>query len=202
MMYEISRLDLRIIMENESLVETGQSLARLPTSYGLHLTDAQERFSSAYVKLMCAAAKINYSEPTTDNESIDIELIGRGFQGRWKKPRILAQLKCTSNYKYIDMEKQELSFPLPIKNYNDLREVDDLPKILIVVFCPKDNQEWVQHSSLQSNVRFSGYWVSLEGEPEVSNKTNVTVKVPFSQAFNNLTLIELMKQYSARGLII
>ncbi|EGQ8512162.1 DUF4365 domain-containing protein [Vibrio parahaemolyticus] len=98
--------------------------------------------------------------------------------------------------------RAEFSTTYNIKNYNDLREVDDLPKILIVVFCPKDNQEWVQHSSLQSNVRFSGYWVSLEGEPEVSNKTSVTVKVPFSQAFNNLTLIELMKQYSARGLII
>ncbi len=195
-------LDLRIIMENESLVETRQNLARLPGSYGLHITDAQERFSSAYVKLMCAAAKINYSEPTSDNESVDIELIGKGFQGRWKRPRILAQLKCTSNYKYIDMEKQELSFPLPIKNYNDLREVDDLPKILIVVFCPKDNHDWVQYSSLQSKVRFSGYWVSLEGEPAVNNKTSVIVKVPFTQAFNNLTLIELMEQYSARGLII
>ena len=189
-------------MEDESVVEAGQNLARLPAFYGLHITAAKERFSSAYVKLMCAAAKINYSEPKTDNESIDIELIGKGFQGRWKKPRILAQLKCTSNYKYIDMEKQELSFPLSKKNYDDLREVDDLPKILIVVFCPDNNQEWVQHSSLKSNVRFSGYWVSLEGEPAVSNKDNITVKVPFSQAFNNLTLIELMEQYSVRGLMI
>ncbi|AZG72576.1 DUF4365 domain-containing protein [Shewanella livingstonensis] len=198
----LQKMDLRLIMENESSTGFEQNLTILPSNYGLHITDAQERFSSAYVKLMCAAAKINYSESKTDNESIDIELIGKGFQGRWKKPRILAQLKCTSNYNYIDMNKQELSFPLPIKNYNDLRGIEDLPKILIVVFCPEDNNEWVQYSALQSNIRFSGYWVSLEKAPEMSNKTSVTVKIPFSQAFNNLTLIELMKQHSARGLMI
>ncbi|WP_422102693.1 DUF4365 domain-containing protein [Vreelandella sp.] len=189
-------------MENESIIDSRLSMNTLPSSYGLHITDAQERFSAAYVKLMCAAAKINYSEPKTDNESVDLELIGKGFQGKWKKPRILAQLKCTSNYNYVDMVNQELSYPLSLKNYNDLRESDDLPKILIVVFCPKNHTEWVQYSALQSKIRFSGYWVSLEGAPEVNNKKTVTVKVPFAQAFNNLTLIELMKVYSARGVMV
>lgn len=189
-------------MDIEKITESNVSSELPLSSYGLHITDAQERFSSAYVKLMCAAAKINYSEPTTDNESIDIELIGKGFRGKWKRPRLLAQLKCTSNYKYIDLKNQELVFPLPLKNYNDLRETDDLPKILIVVFCPKDNSEWVEHSSLQSKIRFSGYWVSIEGYPEVPNTTNVTVRVPFSQAFNNLTLLELMASHSAKGIMI
>lgn len=189
-------------MEIEKVVDNEVVAELALTSYGLHITDAQERFSAAYVKLMCAAAKINYSEPKTDNESIDIELIGKGFNGKWKKPRVLAQLKCTSNFKYIDMENQELSFPLPLKNYNDLRETDDLPKILIVVLCPKDHFEWLEYSALQTKVRFSGYWLSLEGFPAVKNTTTVTVKIPFSQAFNNLTLIELMAEHSAKGITI
>ncbi|WP_300358812.1 DUF4365 domain-containing protein [uncultured Pseudoalteromonas sp.] len=189
-------------MEIEKVIDNGVVADLALTSYGLHITDAQERFSAAYVKLMCAAAKINYSEPKTDNESIDIELIGKGFSGKWKKTRVLAQLKCTSNYKYIDMEKQELSFPLSLKNYNDLRETDDLPKILIVVFCPKDHCEWIEYSALQTKVRFSGYWLSLEGLPTVENEKTVTVKIPFSQAFNNLTLIELMNYYSSKGITI
>lgn len=189
-------------METESILEIEKNSNIFSSSYGMHITDAQEKFSAAYVKLMCAAAKINYSQPSTDNESIDLELIGKGFKGNWKKPRILVQLKCTSNYKYIDMDNQVLSFPLPLKNYNDLRESDDLPKILIVVFCPKDNREWVQYSSLHSKVRFSGYWVSIQGKPEVKNKSTVTIKVPFSQEFNNVTLLALMEQYSAKGLKI
>ena len=45
----------------EKITESSVSSELLLSSYGLHITDAQERFSSAYVKLMCAAAKINYS---------------------------------------------------------------------------------------------------------------------------------------------
>lgn len=186
----------------EDLVaNTKDAVGFVPSDYGIHITAAQERFSSAYVKLMCAAAKINYSEPKTDNESIDIEFIGCNFRGKWKRPRILAQLKCTSDYTMIDMKKQELKFSLSMKNYNDLREKDDLPKILIVVFCPENNNEWVETSSLQAKVRFSGYWVSIEGFPEVSNKERVTVRVPFSQPFDNNSLIELMENYSERGFL-
>ncbi|MEZ8273577.1 DUF4365 domain-containing protein [Vibrio splendidus] len=98
------------------------------------------------------------------------------------------------------MKNQELVFKLPIKNYNDLREVDDLPKILIVVFCPKDHNEWVSHTCLKSEVRFSGYWTCIQGFPAVNNGTKVTVRIPFSQFFSNVSLIELMEKYSARGL--
>ncbi|MEZ8274277.1 hypothetical protein AB6C54_24110 [Vibrio splendidus] len=63
---------------------------------GMHITAAQEMFSYAYVKLMCASAKIKYSTSPVDDESVDIEFVGSGFKGKWKRPRILAQLKCTS----------------------------------------------------------------------------------------------------------
>lgn len=170
-------------------------------SGGLHITDAQELFSIAYVTAVCASAGVNHSVPKIDNESVDIELIGSGFPGKWKRPRVLAQLKCTTVCGYVNSENTAINYPLSIKNYNDLRETEDLPKILIVVFCPADPKTLVEWTPLSTKMRFSGYWVNLEGLPEVSNKSTVTVKVPFSQPFNNVTLIELLNEFSERGLV-
>lgn len=167
---------------------------------GLDIAAAKERFSSAYVKAMCAAAKVNYNEPKDDDSSVDIEMVGRNFNGPWSRPRILAQLKCTSNSNYIDMKNQVLKFPLPIKNYNDLRETHDLPKILIVVYCPTDCDSWIDWSALGTKLRFSGYWLSIEGREEVTNGTSVTVEVPFKQEFNHTTLLELLNRLSERGI--
>ncbi|WP_444886484.1 DUF4365 domain-containing protein [Microbulbifer sp. JMSA008] len=169
------------------------------TQGGLDIAAAKEQYSYAYVKAMCAAAGVNYSEMRTDNESIDIELIGSGFSGKWKRPRVLAQLKCTSRFEYFDSKMQSIRYPLSIKNYNDLRETDDLPKILIVVFCPVASNEWVQWNPISSQLRFSGYWTRLVGEPEVPNKSTISVEVPFSQPFNNVTLIDLLKNLSEGG---
>lgn len=170
------------------------------TQGGLDIAAAKEQYSYAYVKAMCAAARVNYSEMRTDNESVDIELIGSGFSGKWSRPRILVQLKCTSRFEYIDQKMQTIRYPLSIKNYNDLRETGDLPKILVVVFCPQSSNEWVQWNPLSSQLRFSGYWTSLVGKPETPNKATISVDVPFSQPFNSVTLIELLKCLSKRGI--
>ncbi len=167
---------------------------------GLHKTQAQEALSVAYVRAMCAAARVNISTLDVDNESNDITLVGQGFKGQWKRPKIIVQLKSTSNDKYLDIKNQVLNYPLSIKNYNDLRETDDLPKILVVLFSPIDNNEWIQWSALGSKLRFSGYWVSLAGKPEVSNKTNVTVKVPLKQAFHTDSLLSLLNYHSEKGI--
>ena len=169
------------------------------TTGGLHISNAKENLSVAYVKAMCAAACVNFSTVDTDNESNDITLVGQNFNGKWKRPRLIVQLKTTSKLSYVDHDNQQLHYPLSIKNYNDLRETDDLPKILVVLLCPENNSEWVHWSALGTKIRFSAYWVDLAGKQAVPNKSTVTVQIPLEQEFNSITILELLNHHSERG---
>ena len=60
-----------------------------------------------------------------------------------KRPRIEFQLKATSQ----DVLKADhVAFPLPIKNYDDLRVETITARILIVLVMPENEIEWLECS--------------------------------------------------------
>jgi hypothetical protein len=62
-------------------------------------------------------------EPPVDDDSVDGVIIGR----RGKRPRIEFQAKASARNL---LNKDHLVFPLPIKNYHDLRADTIIPAIL------------------------------------------------------------------------
>jgi hypothetical protein len=63
---------------------------------------------------------------------------------------------------------------------------------LIVVFLPKDDVEWLTHSEEELRMRRCGYWVSLAGQPDTTNRRTVSVRIPRSQVFDTAQLRALM----------
>ena len=84
-------------------------------------------------------------------------------------------------------------FPLPRKNYDDLRSIGTVPLILIVVVLPGDSVEsWLNQSEDELCMRRCGYWLSLEGRADAGNVSTVTVHVPRRNVFDGTQLAELM----------
>jgi hypothetical protein len=149
------------------------------------LNARKERFSMAYISAVAAHAGYQIVPPAVDDDSVDGYLISR----EGTRPIVPFQAKATTVSR---IRNGRLRFPLPFKNYNDLRAMVAWPRILIVVRLPSDETDWLLHSEEGLLVRHSGYWLSLEGQPETTNVRSVTVSIPQSQVFNTEQLRQIM----------
>ncbi len=146
-----------------------------------------EQFSLAYIRAVAASAGYQMVRPEPDTDSLDGILMS-DFGSR---PRIEFQAKATAQ----DIVRSgNLHFPLPIKNYNELRNSTRTPRILIVVLMPRDPNQWVNQTEEELCLRRCGYWVSLEGRSTVTNTSNITVRLPLSNMFNGPQLHALMNK--------
>lgn len=145
-----------------------------------------ELFSLAYVKAIAAVAGYAVTAgPYPDDDSVDGILTG----DFGRRPRIDFQAKATGR---DVLRGDSLHFPLPVKNYNDLRLPTRTPRILIVLLMPEDLDRWTWQTPEELCLRHCAYWQCLEGEPDSPNTTSVTVQVPTAQLFSPDQLTSLM----------
>jgi hypothetical protein len=154
----------------------------------MHITQQQEQFSNAYLRMVATVAECTLSKPDVDDDSIDFSIKTKGYSGPFSRPVLDIQLKCHKNFA-IDSEK--FTYPLKIKNFDDLRVTDALvPRILIVLIVPNRVDDWLEQSDKQTIVKHCAYWASVRGEPPTKNTHSVTV--PILQA-NRLTPNEVRR---------
>lgn len=163
----------------------------------MDLSTQKEQFSLAYVKSLAASVGLNYSIPQVDDDSIDITILGKGYDGIVRNPSIDLQLKCTAT-DCIDGDNLKLS--LKIKNYHDLRGGNLVsPRYLLVLKVPDEVDNWLVHGEDWISLHNSCYWLSLRELPDVSNSTNVTVEIPVNQRLTREALCQLMENASQRN---
>nr|WP_295872049.1 DUF4365 domain-containing protein [uncultured Chitinophaga sp.] len=163
------------------------------------LTDnqAKEQLSIAYVKAIAAVNNFSCDITGTDMDSIDVTIRCNGnlaANSIIRSPEIQIQLKATENL--TPNGSGMLPFPLPIKNYNDLRGNTLTPRLLVVLSLPANRANWLTHSINDLVLRNCSFWVNLKGQPESTNQTNVTVYLPYVQTFSPPTLNDLMIKVS------
>jgi hypothetical protein len=100
----------------------------------MYINHQMEEFSKAYVHAVAAATGYKvFPSANPDNDSIDLSIGTRGDFGKIRSPRVDVQLKCWGG----ELNGNWFSFPLKIKNYEDLRHTNYMiPRILIVVIVP------------------------------------------------------------------
>ena len=91
-----------------------------------------------------------------------------------------------------------LSYTLKgIDRYDKLRKrAVSIPRILVVLFLPKDVADWMHQTEEQLAIKKCAWWVSLRGAPETDNESSVTVYFPRSQVFNVQNLRDIMTRLS------
>jgi hypothetical protein len=164
----------------------------------MEMNQQKEQFSNAYIRAVAATSGFECYKPTPDVDSVDWGIAATGGKGTRRSPRIELQLKCTAR----DIKDDHvLNYPLPIKNYDDLRiENYMVPRILVVVLVPKNLADWLHHSEKELAMRHCGYWVSLRGMNMTTNQETVTVHVPRRQQFTVDSLREIMHRVGDGGL--
>ena len=157
-----------------------------------------EQFSRSYVRAVACVAGYTIYEPEVDDDSVDMGIAGRSFDGLPRPPRIEIQLKCTAGN---IIRGDKIAFVLRRKNYDELRLTHEnivVPRLLVVVHIPEAEEEWLRQTEDELSLRKCGYWVSLSGRPETSNRASVTVDLPRSNRFDVEHLRGLMGRASRK----
>lgn len=157
------------------------------------MNDRKELFSLAYIQGVAARAGFEVMHKRLDRDSVDCHIVSQ--DGRC--PQIHVQAKGTSR---DVLEPSEVVFPLPLKNYDDLRQPRVNPAVLVVVVLPTNCDEWFDQTEDELVMRRCGYWVSLLGSPEVGSQYSVTVRLPRTNVFSPEALIAMMQTVQEGGL--
>lgn len=147
--------------------------------------DRKEALSRAYAAAIAGKAGYCISSPDFDRDSVDLSFSA----GAPRHPRMDVQLKATSAVKG---DTDTFSFELPLKNYNDLRAETLVPRALIVLEMPKDQDQWLTVSSEELILKRCAFYKVLTGAPETENTTSVTVKINRQNRFDVAALQHLM----------
>lgn len=159
----------------------------------------KEELSYAYVHAIAARAGFSCDRPHNDRESLDVLVSSHGRVASDSvrlNSQIGLQLKATSTE--VLGNSSEFSFSLPMKNYNDLRGPNTIPRLLIVFVMPPDPDLWLKNHEPEDFMvqRRCAYWLDLFGSPEVTNSATRVVSIPRANVLNVHSLTELMAQAS------
>jgi hypothetical protein len=164
-------------------------------------TVQQEEFSYAFISAIVAAAGYSMQPPTRlgDGAGIDITVTAPGEVGTSLSPLFMAQVKCTSDSRFIS--ETQINFPLLVKNYNRLiHPAPYASQLLIIVFIPKELSGWVRATEESMILQKSAYWMSLKGKPTTKNTANITVHVPRENLLTPQSLRGIMERIADREL--
>ena len=151
-----------------------------------------EQLSLAYIRAVAADAGCQVTRPDPDIDSVD----GALMASFGRRPRIEFQAKATTQ---DVLSGDSIHFPLPVKNYDDLRIDAVLPRILIVLLMPGETTQWVRQTDEELCLRHCAYWMSIRGAPQSPNTSSVTVRVPLTNMFDTAQLTGMMQRADARG---
>jgi hypothetical protein len=158
-----------------------------------------EQFSLAYVAAVASAGGYKTAHYSVDSRSVDLGIASDDPGRNVDEPRLDLQAKATS---VAQWRGDHLNFDLKLKNYNDLRrEKLHVPRILVVVVMPRAVEEWIDQSEEQLALRKCGYWLSLRGQPEISNSATVTIRIPRAQILTVASLAAMMERISNKGFL-
>ena len=97
----------------------------------LSKADKEEELSRIYARAVAAGAGYVTSVPEYDRDGVDLQIRAGGDM----RPAIDLQLKATINLE--DKGGEHLRYPLPVRNFDLLREDTQTPRLLVVLALPK-----------------------------------------------------------------
>lgn len=162
--------------------------------------EQKQQLSVAYVHAVAAQAGYACQAKIVDDDSVDVSIHATGYvhdQAVLRSPWLALQLKATSVRK---PRGKHLTFPLKLKNYEDLRLRTLVPRILVVLVLPTNPREWIEMSEECMISRRCAYWVSLLGLPGKPNSSRVSVRLPRTQRFDVEQLKGIMERIACEVL--
>ena len=157
----------------------------------------ESELSLAYLHAVAAKASFAVDVPHIDTDSVDATISAKGkvdASSLKHSPRIEVQLKASINAS--PNAQSEISYSLPLKNYDDLRADTVVPRLLILLVLPNDDAEWLEHTGDSLILRKCAYYLNLKGFPASKNVGHQTVHIPVNNELSPASLRALMVKAS------
>lgn len=162
--------------------------------------DVKEEISYAYIHAIASRAQFFCEPKGKDRDSVDAHISGYDFRDGSisTAPQLDVQLKATEQLHLT--ENDFFSFPLKIKNYNDLRSTHrTVDAILIVLVMPDEPERWLDANREELIARNSAYWCDIKGAGKSENKSSQTIYIPRENQLTPDSLTHLMKRVADLG---
>lgn len=154
----------------------------------IHITNRMELLSVAYVEAVAASVGVQVINIKVDNHSVD----GTFYSSAGRCPRIDFQLKSTYSHQFP--ANGNLSFPLPVHNYQHLKSERCSPQILILLVLPPNEVDWLAHSDEELLIRNCAYWKCLTNAPDTTNTSTINIDFEKNAPLSPNHLIELLQK--------
>lgn len=163
--------------------------------------DIESELSYAYLHAVASfsGASCQSASRHSDNRGIDAQVTAWGpFPGGGIRQEIDLKVQLKATVATPSDTGSHLSYHLKdIERYDDLRQQTySVPRILVVLFLPKDRVSWISSSEAELSLKKCAYWVSLAGAKKSSNKSGVTVYLPKTQILTPESLSALFVDLS------
>jgi hypothetical protein len=154
----------------------------------MSIPDREEALSRAYASAVAAGAGYTTAEMSLDRDGVDVQIRAGGSM----RPSLDVQLKATINLG----EPKDGAFHYPLKrhNYDLLRDITMVPRILVLLDLPRNEADWLSVTPEHLMMRRCAYWKSLLNSPESDNKESVTIFVETKNRFDVEGLKALMEK--------
>lgn len=153
--------------------------------------DIKEEFSHAYLHIIATKKGYSMERVVKDRDSIDVSIRTKAKLAEDSiihSPQLDIQLKATSQ----KMGRDQIHFDLSIKNYNDLRSITMVPRILILFALPENDNEYVSCTEEQLVLKGTAFWKNLHGLPAIENESSKTIIIPRKNRFEMSSLEKMM----------
>ena len=123
----------------------------------------KEDLSICYLKTIAAVRRIAVERIEHDEDSVDVVIkkvlnIDKNVSFN---SQISVQLKATSSKSQYGIGKQEISYKLKVKNYNDLCMPATMPSMLALLILPEEMEEWTKWTPDELMIKGKMFWLSL-----------------------------------------
>ncbi|WP_035255390.1 DUF4365 domain-containing protein [Desulfatiglans anilini] len=163
--------------------------------------EIESELSYAYLHAVAAQAGMSCQVSERQADKMGVDAIIRAKE-RFAKDSIFTdlaldvQLKATISKPKRNNNK--ISYFLDgVDRYDKLRsETVTPPRILVVLFLPENQLEWLKCGEEELSLRRCAWWVSLKGAPPTENTSGTTIYLPENQYFHPDRLREIMTRLS------
>lgn len=158
----------------------------------IEMTARMEAYSVAYAHAVAAAAGVAIGSIMPDINSLDIQFLTPD-DGIDAGSCSHVQLKSTADVLPDSTATPDCkSYRLRLIDYERLRKVTRVPRVLVVLEVPEDAGDWLTCGSDRLVMNASARWVSLRGAGETEYKSKVPIDLPKTNVFTPHALLSTM----------
>lgn len=166
-----------------------------------HLDTAMmEGLSRAYVRAVVVRAGCTYRDKFERDIGTDAEICyDDRIEGKPRETGLQLNLQIKATSRESRHSGEHVVMDLEVDQYRKLiAQSPGVRRILIAFDMPSEIERWLHTAHDGLVMRNCAYWRSLEGEPDLANRSTVTVKIPRIQMFNVEAVQEALRRIASR----